>query len=39
MAPPVLQQEDINVVNPDDMKKAVRATLLGNFMEWFDVGV
>lgn len=35
----VLREEDIHVVDQDEMKKALRATLLGNFMEWFDIGI
>lgn len=38
-APRQLTTEDINVVDQAEMKKALRATLLGNFMEWFDIGV
>lgn len=34
-----LTEADIHVVDQDEMKKALRATLLGNFMEWFDIGV
>lgn len=36
---PQLTEDDINVVDQTEMKKALRATLLGNFMEWFDIGV
>lgn len=35
----ILREQDINVIDQTDMKKAVRATVLGNFMEWFDVGI
>ncbi|MGX6397529.1 MFS transporter [Rothia kristinae] len=34
-----LSPDDIHVVDQPEMKKALRATLLGNFMEWFDIGV
>ncbi|WP_297005077.1 MFS transporter [uncultured Corynebacterium sp.] len=34
-----IQASDIHVVDQSKMKKALRATLLGNFMEWFDIGV
>lgn len=34
-----IQASDIHVVDQMKMKKALRATLLGNFMEWFDIGV
>ena len=36
---PLLKEDDIHVVDSQEMKKALRATILGNFMEWFDVGV
>ena len=36
---PGLTADDIHVVDQKEMKKALRATLLGNFMEWFDIGV
>lgn len=36
---PLLREDDVTVVDQKEMKKALRATLLGNFMEWFDVGV
>lgn len=38
-APAPIQASDIHVVDQTKMKKALRATLLGNFMEWFDIGV
>lgn len=36
---PLLKEEDVLVVDQKEMKKALRATILGNFMEWFDIGV
>lgn len=36
---PLLKEDDIHVVDSQEMKKALRATILGNFMEWFDIGV
>lgn len=36
---PLLLEEDVHVVDQAKMKKALKATLLGNFMEWFDVGM
>ncbi|WP_129358185.1 MULTISPECIES: MFS transporter [Micrococcaceae] len=36
---PSLTADDVHVVDQAEMKKALRATLLGNFMEWFDIGV
>ncbi|MDO4916632.1 MAG: MFS transporter [Rothia sp. (in: high G+C Gram-positive bacteria)] len=36
---PLLEEDDIHVVDSSEMKKALRATILGNFMEWFDIGV
>ncbi|MDN6814710.1 MAG: MFS transporter, partial [Corynebacterium variabile] len=37
--PAPIQASDIHVVDQSKMKKALRATLLGNFMEWYDIGV
>lgn len=34
-----IEASDIHVVDQSKMKKALRATLLGNFMEWYDIGV
>jgi MHS family proline/betaine transporter-like MFS transporter len=35
----LVRERDIHVVDQKKMKKALRATLLGNFMEWYDIGV
>lgn len=34
-----LQVDDVNVVDRSMMKKAVGGTVVGNTMEWFDIGV
>ena len=34
-----LEVEDVNVVDHAMMKKAVGGTVVGNTMEWFDIGV
>ncbi|GAA1349392.1 glycine betaine/L-proline transporter ProP [Arthrobacter koreensis] len=34
-----LEVEDVNVVDHSMMKKAVGGTVVGNTMEWFDIGV
>ncbi|MBD8044641.1 MFS transporter [Arthrobacter sp. Sa2BUA2] len=34
-----LEVEDVNVVDHSMMKKAVSGTVVGNTMEWFDIGV
>ncbi|MDQ0635722.1 MHS family proline/betaine transporter-like MFS transporter [Arthrobacter pascens] len=34
-----LKESDVNVVNQPMLKKAVGGTIVGNTMEWFDVGV
>ncbi|MDN3481093.1 MFS transporter [Arthrobacter sp. APC 3897] len=34
-----LKVDDVNVVNKSMMKKAVGGTVVGNTMEWFDIGV
>lgn len=34
-----LKESDINVVNQPMLKKALGGTIVGNTMEWFDVGV
>ncbi|MDI3424349.1 glycine betaine/L-proline transporter ProP [Streptomyces luteolus] len=36
---PRLRQTDITVAEEQDVKRAVKATALGNAMEWFDFGV
>ncbi|WP_313812812.1 MFS transporter [Glutamicibacter sp.] len=34
-----LEVEDVNVVNDAMLKKAIGGTVVGNLMEWYDVGV
>lgn len=34
-----LQEDDVNVVDKPTLKTAMGGTLVGNFMEWYDVGV
>jgi MHS family proline/betaine transporter-like MFS transporter len=34
-----LKESDVNVVNQPMLKKALSGTIVGNTMEWFDVGV
>ncbi|MYX46172.1 MFS transporter, partial [Streptomyces sp. SID89] len=34
-----LREEDVQVVEPPLLKRAVGASALGNCMEWFDFGV
>lgn len=34
-----LQESDVNVVNQPMLKKALGGTIVGNTMEWYDVGV
>lgn len=34
-----LKVEDVNVVNDSMLKKAIGGTVVGNLMEWYDVGV
>ncbi|HCN23685.1 MAG TPA: MFS transporter, partial [Arthrobacter bacterium] len=34
-----LKESDVNIVNQPMLKKALGGTIVGNTMEWFDVGV
>ncbi|GAA1347301.1 MFS transporter [Falsarthrobacter nasiphocae] len=34
-----IEQDDVNVVDKPTLKTAMGGTLVGNFMEWYDVGV
>jgi MHS family proline/betaine transporter-like MFS transporter len=38
-APRKLQLDDVNIVDTGMLKRALRGTVVGNTMEWYDVGV
>ncbi|GAB3305839.1 MFS transporter [Pseudoclavibacter terrae] len=38
-APRTLEVDDVVVIQPKDLRRAIIGTSVGNFMEWFDLGV